>query len=182
MLPAHNPTTHVGMTMIPEMPVDLSSLNIGTSQNWNVPQMGFNTQVFAVTELPSGPAEPLDFEALVGKTSEDVQDVEQVDQDKPLVPVIESACPKVETSVLEESPDVFVPANDIDDNDPAFALFAASPAKSPVPAEPVTESAASESEAVEMSEEQIEQQAKELARFIARLEATSKRIGDLLDC
>jgi len=67
--------TQVGMTMVPEPQIDFAMLNINNSNNnnnagnWGV-NNGFSFQqpvAFAVTELPEGPANPLDTEAMSGK-------------------------------------------------------------------------------------------------------------------
>ncbi|KAI2480068.1 bzip family transcription factor [Pyrenophora tritici-repentis] len=69
---AQGENTQVGMTMVPEPQIDFAMLNINNNANansWGV-NNGFNFQqpvAFAVTELPEGPANPLDIEAMSGK-------------------------------------------------------------------------------------------------------------------
>ena len=69
---SQNENLHIGMATIPETQLDFSALNLnGNGNNWAMPTMngfGFQQpQVFAVLEVPEGPAEPLDTEALSGK-------------------------------------------------------------------------------------------------------------------
>ncbi|KAF2683739.1 hypothetical protein K458DRAFT_339837 [Lentithecium fluviatile CBS 122367] len=118
----------IGMTLIPETPLDISMLNLN-SNNWGVNSnnMGsFNfqqPQVFAVTELPEGPVNPIDTEALSGKgfssifAAEDDSPIESV---KPDFPVIERPV---------ESAPAFSEVEEEDD-DPEFDLYRTSPAPS----------------------------------------------------
>jgi hypothetical protein len=86
------------MTMVPEPQLDFSMLNINNGNanntNWGV-NNGFNFQqprVFAVTELPEGPANPLDTEAMSGKGYSAIfnaEDDSSADEAKPDYPVIE---------------------------------------------------------------------------------------------
>jgi hypothetical protein len=70
-----NNDVQIGMTLIPEMPVDLSALNLGNN-NWSIPatrppmNQYMQPQVYSVTEVPE-PVEHIDFANLSGKTSED---------------------------------------------------------------------------------------------------------------
>jgi hypothetical protein len=114
---------HVGMTLIPETPIDLSSLNLGTGNNWPMPtgmQAYQQHQVFAVTELPQGPAEPIDLSALSGKGSDDIFACHVGnDEEKTTYPEIESPIVSKDDSIPEqECP--------FDENDPTVALFATS--------------------------------------------------------
>jgi hypothetical protein len=116
-------TTHVGMTMMPEIPVDLSSLNIGSNNQWNnmhgVPiNMYQQPSVFTV-ELPSGPSQPIDFSALSGKTDGIFPELTVREDEKAEYPEIKS----MPVQVTEESAEV---ADEFDENDPAFTLFASS--------------------------------------------------------
>ena len=116
----------IGMTLIPETPLDMSMLNLN-SGSWGANTMNsFNyqqPQVFAVTELPAGPVNPIDTEALSGKgfssifAAEDDSPVESV---KPDFPVIERPIESKPASVEVEE----------EDNDPEFDLYRSSPAPS----------------------------------------------------
>jgi len=122
--PSHSGDTTVGMTLIPEVPLDLSALTLGAGAAWNIPSgrsqqpMAYQqSQVFAVTEVPVGPADPLDFGALSGKTTEEFTETEPEKATAPLVhdvPVTEE--PKQELPVIDE-------------NDETMCLFANSAPK-----------------------------------------------------
>lgn len=113
----------IGMALIPETPLDISMLNLN-SNNWGMNNLNsFNyqqPQVFAVLEVPEGPANPIDTDALSGKghsaffAAEDESPVEEVKPDFPVIqrPVESTAAP-VE---VEE------------DEDPEFDLYRSSPA------------------------------------------------------
>ena len=90
-----------------------------------------NTQVFAVTEVPQGPA--IDTEILSGKSSNFVPSCSSSEDSKDQVPVVERA-PAVEKT---EETTVALPDDSVafDESDPAFALFA----DSPTPKESVVE-------------------------------------------
>jgi type II secretory pathway pseudopilin PulG len=88
--------THVGMTMVPEPQIDFAMLNLNNNNNGNNwgANNGFNFQqpvAFAVTELPEGPSNPLDIEAMSGKgysailNAEDDSPVEEVKADYPVI-------------------------------------------------------------------------------------------------
>jgi hypothetical protein len=116
------------MTLIPETPLDISMLNLNSNSNsWGANNMGsFNysqPQVFAVTELPAGPVNPIDTEALSGKgfssifAAEDDSVVESVKPDFPIV----------------ERPIELKPASvevDEEDDDPEFDLYRSTPSVS----------------------------------------------------
>lgn len=131
-LSPHN-NVHVGMTLVPETTIDLSSLNLGTANNWAMPS-GMQTyqqpQVFAVTELPQGPAEPLDIAALSGKTSDDlVTDFAGSTDEKVAYPEVENPV----VSKAKECTGQTVESNEcqFDENDPTEVLFA-NPSSIPV--------------------------------------------------
>ncbi|KAF1844298.1 uncharacterized protein K460DRAFT_369160 [Cucurbitaria berberidis CBS 394.84] len=122
-----NENVHVGMTMVPETHLDFSMLNLNNNgNNWGASN-GFNFQqprVFALLEVPAGPANPLDTEAMSGKgysamfNAEDDSSVEEVKLDYPVIerPVqSESTC----AIVVEE-----------EDEDPEYDLYNSSPARS----------------------------------------------------
>ena len=94
------------------------------NNNWNVGvDFNFNPQVFAVTELPQGPAvDMIDTGALSGKPEESVP-TELSGEKKESVPAIEAvpAAPKEEPKFVSRE-DV-----ELDESDPAFALFASAP-------------------------------------------------------
>jgi hypothetical protein len=114
------------MTLIPETQFDFSSLNINNTNNgnWGV-NSGFGFQqprVFAVHELPEGPLNPLDTEAMSGKGYSAVfnaEDDSSVDEVKPDYPVIERP-------VLSETPGYAAPVEDEDEDD----LYSSCPAPS----------------------------------------------------
>jgi hypothetical protein len=130
-IPPSSNETQVGMTLIPEMPVDLSNLNIG-GNSWSLPSsrppMGqFMPQVFAVTEVPE-PAEPIDFSALSGKGADDVLS-QFTDDEKISYPEVETPLSTKndtvvqEHAIVDEAPEV---ENHIDENDESMTLFAPS--------------------------------------------------------
>jgi hypothetical protein len=116
--------THVGMTLVPETQFDFSALNINNGNaNWNV-NNGFGFQqprVFAVHELPEGPVNPLDTEAMSGKgysaifNAEDDSSIDEVKVDYPVI----------ERPVQSEQPTFTAPVEDDDDD-----LYSSSPAPS----------------------------------------------------
>jgi hypothetical protein len=116
--------THVGMTLIPETQFDFSTLNINNNGNWGVNNgFSFNQpRVFAVHELPEGPINPLDTEAMSGKgysaifNAEDDVSVEEVKPDYPVI----------ERPVQTEQPAFTGPVDDEDEDD----LYSSSPAPS----------------------------------------------------
>ncbi|KAH7109629.1 hypothetical protein B0J11DRAFT_235483 [Dendryphion nanum] len=118
--------TQIGMTLIPETQLDMSMLNLNNNNNWAMNSMNsFNfqqPQVFAVMELPEGPANPIDTEALSGKghSSFFAEDESPVEELKPDFPVIERPIETVEAVVDVEE----------EDNDPEFDLYRSSPAPS----------------------------------------------------
>jgi hypothetical protein len=114
--------THIGMTLIPETPLDMSMLNLGT-QNWGMNNMNsFNyqqPQVFAVMELPAGPAAPLDTQALSGKGYEPFfsQEEATVEEVKPDYPIIQRPIESSKVVLVDEE----------EDDDPEFDLYRTSP-------------------------------------------------------
>ena len=107
------------MVMVPNQGMDTSMLNSG----WNsgIDMNYGNTPVFAVLEVPEGPA--LDAEILSGKSSS-IPSSEPTKDEAPVMDRPESDTPK-ESDVGVANPDV-----EIDESDPAFALFVDSPAPS----------------------------------------------------
>lgn len=121
--------THIGMTLIPETPLDHSMLNLGT-QNWGMNNMdSFNyqrPQVFAVMELPTGPSAPLDTEALSGKGYESFfsQEESTIEEVKPDFPIVQR--PVESTKAVPVEVEVEVDEDD-DDDDSEFDLYRSSP-------------------------------------------------------
>jgi hypothetical protein len=120
-------TLHINMATIPETPLDMSMLNLGTHGGWgmnNISSFNFQQpQVFAVVEVPEGPANPIDTEALSGKgfssfyAAEDESPIEEVKHDYPVIDrPVES----------EKTVDAIVE----DDNDPEYDLYRSSPTPS----------------------------------------------------
>ncbi|KAF2792502.1 hypothetical protein K505DRAFT_408627 [Melanomma pulvis-pyrius CBS 109.77] len=115
--------THIGMTLIPETPLDLSMLNLGT-QNWGMNNLNsFNyqqPQVFAVLELPEGPSAPLDTEALSGKGCESFfsQEESTIEEVKPDYPIVQRPIESTKAAPVEVEEE---------DDDPEYDLYRNSP-------------------------------------------------------
>ncbi|KAJ5259251.1 hypothetical protein N7478_012232 [Penicillium angulare] len=109
----HNPQSN--MVMVPNQGMDTSMINSG----WNsgIDMNYGNTPVFAVLEVPEGPA--LDAAALSGKSSS----MGASEPAKEQAPVIERPVESQKSDIGVANPDV-----EIDESDPAFALFVDSPA------------------------------------------------------
>lgn len=124
-----NSETHVGLTLIPEMPVDLSSLNLGSGNNWGVPSSRamsqfLQPQVFAVTEIEQQ-QESVDFTSLSGKTEDVLSQFSE--EEKTTYPELDT--PVKSESVIEEratTVEITQPENQIDENDESMTLFAPS--------------------------------------------------------
>jgi hypothetical protein len=114
----------VGMTLIPEVQIDLSQLNIGGNQWMGQNLDAFQPHVYAVTETEV--TEPFDVSALSGKETESESHVvshylEEQTEDKVTFP---EAITSVTSKEIEDIEDVF------DENNPEEMLFASAPAKS----------------------------------------------------
>ena len=105
----HFQQPQIGMTLVPEVPVDLSTMQ--TSNGWmaTVPTSDF--QVYAVTDLPQGPV--LDLESLRGKPTPScnmarrTKDIPQLDQtNESLAPSVDKEEQAVDDSVVLD-PDSF---------------------------------------------------------------------------
>lgn len=111
----HMQQQHIGMTMIPEQAMDFSMLDLNADGGYS-----YQPQVFAVPEMPEGPA--IDASFLAGKSVASEH--------------LESEASKVEMPimrlpVIEEAPAAITPVVDEEfDSDPAFALFNDAPAPS----------------------------------------------------
>lgn len=108
------------VVMVPNQGMDMSAMGLNNG-GWNSGiDMNFtNTPVFAVTEVPEGPA--LDAAALSGKSSGFMGSFPSKDE----APVLERGPieePQEVTGI--ENPDV-----ELDESDPAFALFLDSPSQ-----------------------------------------------------
>lgn len=172
--------THVGMTLVPETQFDFSSLNIGNNNaNWGNNGFGFQPRVFAVHELPEGPVNPLDTEAMSGKGYSAVFNAEiesAVDEVKPDYPVIERP-------VQSEQP-AFPAVEDEDEDD----LYAASPAPCTATAAPLenyeplftnSEKALAHFNLVIVDEAEEARLAERLERRIAAAEPVFQRLAAL---
>ncbi|KAE8419242.1 hypothetical protein BDV36DRAFT_282451 [Aspergillus pseudocaelatus] len=116
----------VGMVVVPNQGLDVAAMGMNNA-GWNSGiDMNYNPSVFAVLEVP----EPsiIDTEILSGKSSSAGTYLPEITDTKNEIPVLErmpmSEEPK-EASFGVENPDV-----EFDESDPAFALFADSPATS----------------------------------------------------
>lgn len=120
----------VSMAMAPEPQIDFAMLNLNNSNananaNWNV-NNGFNFQqpvAFAVTELPEGPSNPLDTQAMSGKGYSaifDAEDDASVDEVKADYPVIKSPVQSVQPAAA--------PADETEEHDDEYDLYYSSPA------------------------------------------------------
>ena len=112
----------VSMVMVPNQGMDTSIMNNG---GWNsgIDMNYGNTPVFAVLEVPEGPA--LDIEALSGKSSSSGVS-EHTKDEVPVLDRPECTAPSQKSDIGTVNPDV-----KIDESDPAFALFVDSPASAP---------------------------------------------------
>ncbi|KAH2185827.1 hypothetical protein KXW61_008891 [Aspergillus fumigatus] len=118
----------VGMVMVPNQPMDVSAMGLNNSA-WNTGiDMSYgNTPVFAVLEVPEGPA--LDTEMLSGKSSTLFRTcLPEVSSAKDEIPMIERP-PNTKEETNDSPVGVENPDIQFDESDPAFALFADSPAK-----------------------------------------------------
>jgi len=190
--PPHSGDTTVGMTLIPEVPLDLSALTLATGATWNLPvgrtQQPMNyqqSQVFAVTELPVGPADPLDFSAaLSGKGTEvETSFTETEEAEKATAPLCHDV-PEVEEPVQE------LPV--FDENDETMCLFTnAAPNETvavvdepevfePILGEIAPEKAFAHFELFVSSEEDNALLLNHFERMIARLDKSCRRLESLV--
>ncbi|KAH6644696.1 hypothetical protein C7974DRAFT_26426 [Boeremia exigua] len=118
-----------GMTMVPETQLDFSMLNINNNTNnanWNINGFnGYQPRVFAVTELPEGPANPLDISAMSGKGHSTIfaaeDEASSEEELKPEYPVIERP------AQTQQSTMAAIEEEDVDDE---YDLYRSSPAPS----------------------------------------------------
>jgi len=93
----------VGMTLIPDTPIDMSAFDGHSSWNNTLPSNDF--QVFAVTELPEPPK--LDMSAMTEKSCE-VKPMRSSKKDLPVIPYLPtSQSSKKESSAVERSDDLY---------------------------------------------------------------------------
>ncbi|KAI9846639.1 MAG: hypothetical protein M1838_001216 [Thelocarpon superellum] len=125
----------VGMTLVPDHTLDFSSLDLEGNGNWALGDMGNASwginapQVFSVLDVPQGPAvDQIDTAALAGKSSNVVGPCYSHDEHKDEAPVIERM-PAIEsrTPVRDGVTLNVNDPGDIDESDPAFALFSHTP-------------------------------------------------------
>lgn len=118
----------VTMVMVPNQTMDVSAMSLNNGA-WNTGiDMSYgNTPVFAVLEVPEGPV--LDAEMLSGKSSTLFGTcLPEVSSAKDEIPRIERP-PNTEEQTNDSPVGVENPDFQIDESDPAFALFADSPAR-----------------------------------------------------
>jgi hypothetical protein len=123
-------TPHVGMVMVPQQTMDVSAMNLNSGWNSGIDMNYANASVFAVLEVPEPPA--IDTEYLSGKGSGLASYLPQPPSAKDEAPVLEPL-PVAERSTGSDI-GVEDPEYEIDESDPAFALFKDSPAAAPVDA------------------------------------------------
>jgi len=134
-----NGNTRVGMTLIPDSALEFSTLDLNNNNNGFITNFdhGYNhAQVFSVVDVPQGPAVDLfDPAILSGKTSNFVGPYPSSDECKMAVPTIERM-PSIQGESEEDQTSMVVSSDDLDESDPAFALYtdAPVPAKTMAPA------------------------------------------------
>ncbi|GME58939.1 Ribonuclease Z [Neofusicoccum parvum] len=173
--------SQMGMSMIPEQSATMSFDNMNY-----FPNTGFNfnnPQVFAVLEVPEGPANPFDTEILSGKGSSTFSPVEEIKEIKPDYPVIER--PETAETEAEKPVEAVAEVEDVDDGNPDFALYYNSPAPSAAaPSEPMFGNIAPEKAfgriEVVVSQETTEQLQQRLERSIAKFDAVYERMQSMM--
>ena len=109
----------IGLTMIPEQPMDLSMLSLENDATFN-----FQPQVFALLETPEMPAS-IDASILSGKKSNFVGEQFDSEEDKVQAPVIER--PVLEKPLAPAAPET-LPLDPEFESNPDFALYHSTPA------------------------------------------------------
>lgn len=128
---SQNVNTHVGMTMIPEEHTFQYNAAESTNNGWTDSNMDlrglYDAQVYAVTEVPRGPAvDSMSFAMLHGKTSNFVGSYSgygSKDEPAEIEPLPVLGQKVMAPEVIEHRPQEV----DIDVSDPAFALFVEQP-------------------------------------------------------
>ena len=139
---SQNVNAHIGMTMIPEESSFQYNAVESANNGWTDNNMDFrglyDAQVYAVTEVPQGPAvDSMSFAMLHGKTSNFVGSFSNYgSKDEPAE--VEPMPVSVEKATAPEVVEHHSEEVDIDVSDPAFALFIDQPSNStkPVAVEP----------------------------------------------
>lgn len=124
-VPLENPQT--ALPTIPEQGFDYATVDMN-DQGWNsgIDFNFANPTVFAVTDVPEVPA--IDTEIFTGKSSNWVGPL-PCDDSKDMMPSIENVPTPVEVTQPPE-PQQVDPEMQLDENDPAFALFVDQPSTS----------------------------------------------------
>ncbi|KAI9761878.1 MAG: hypothetical protein M1835_008108 [Candelina submexicana] len=118
---------HVGLAIMPDNPIDFSTLDINNSP-WDTRILPWPTnqpQVFSLLELPVGPA--VDTAVLSGKSSNSVGPCfasQECKDERPTLVAMPSVHQEVDESSDVKDPIINV---DFDESDPSFALYADSP-------------------------------------------------------
>lgn len=170
--------SQMGMSMIPEQSAAMSFDNMNY-----FPNTGFNfsnPQVFAVLEVPQGPANLFDTEVLSGKGSsshvEEMEEIKEVKHDYPVIDRPETEAEKPVEAVAE--------VEDVDDGNPDFALYYNSPAPSAASSETVVGNVVSEKAfgriEVVVAEETTEQLQHRLERSIAKFDSVYERMQSMM--
>ena len=131
---SQNSNLQVGMTMIPEETSFQYHANESANNGWTDSNMDFgglyDAQVYAVTEVPQGPAvDSMSFAMLHGKTSNFVGSYSSDDtKDEPAeIEPMPALAAKVDIPEVTECPPQDI---DLDVSDPTFALFLDQPSPS----------------------------------------------------
>jgi hypothetical protein len=194
-MPQQNENAHIGMALIPETPLDLSSLNLGGGNRWAMPSSGMpnfqQPQVFAVLEVPE-PAEPISVESLSGKGCDDfLSRLASNDDDKADYPEIETpVSAKDEPAIIQhaKSCDATVDDDVFDENDPTVTLYATSTSTSAKPTtqtfEPILgnlpcEKAFAHFELFVSSEQDNQRLMDRFEKMCNRLDSTCRRLESL---
>lgn len=169
----HNPQ----MVMVPNQGLDVSALSLNNG-GWNsgIDMNYANTPIFAVLEVPEPPA--VDTEFLSGKSPLGTLLPEST-HTKDEAPILECSSmteqPQI-SGVGVENPDV-----EIDESDPAFALFADLPASVPEPSsnKPFEDQASEKSAPVFelIVENESNAAAQRIAHFCHSMEASFRRVS-----
>lgn len=174
--------------MVPETQLDFSMLNINNNNNpnWNMGNgfNGYQPRVFAVTELPEGPANPLDISAMSGKGHSTIFSAEDDAAEEEL----KADYPTIERPTQFEQT-VMAPIEEDDAEDEEYDLYRSSPAPSAAPSAPVeltfTTEKASRFTLVVADEASEAMLAERLEKKIAAMEPAFQRIAaitSMLDC
>ena len=140
--PMHVPsqeTPIVGMTLVPDPPIDFSAVDLAGGNGWpltnsvNGPWGGLQPQVFSVHGIPDGPAvDHIDPRALSGKAPSAPNvwaAATEPKEEGPNVSVMPIIHPKVAADAeVVHGNDIFHPVHEpSDESNPAFALFSDAP-------------------------------------------------------